>query len=245
MGKVIAPSFNSKAAWNHVAQAAFVVTSAAALKLYYSTASVNDLRWILAPTALLTELVTGDSFEFESFAGYINTDHTFLIAGSCSGVNFLITSFLMLALAKLWRDRSWHVSWRFIPIAALTAYVVTIIANTVRISAAIQLNDSPSMHAWFDPEQLHRLEGILVYFGFLLLLFFVSERLSSHDGAPSSRLFFPLLIYYAMTLGLPLINGASLQGADFWGHAAFVILIPAVLVLPVSAFLLFRSFRKE
>src|SRR5688572_13877482 len=69
-----------------------------ALKSFYSTASVNDLRWILAPTTFLVELITGKQFVFESRAGYMSADHTFLIAASCSGVNFLIISFLVLAL---------------------------------------------------------------------------------------------------------------------------------------------------
>ncbi len=88
------------------AQLVVVVLAALALKFYYSTASADQLRWILAPTTVLVELVSGTSFEFESHAGYLSSDRSFLIATSCAGVNFLITSFLMLALRRLWRDRS-------------------------------------------------------------------------------------------------------------------------------------------
>src|SRR5712691_8663665 len=96
---------NPKVAWKRNAQLVVVVLCAAVVKLYYSTASVNQLRWILAPTTLLVELVSGSRFEFESHAGYINSDHSFVIAASCAGVNFLITAFLMLSLRKLWRAR--------------------------------------------------------------------------------------------------------------------------------------------
>ena len=78
-------------------QLAAVVLVAAAAKLFYSNASADDLRWILAPTALLVELAGGEAFHFESHAGYINIDHSFLIAGACSGMNFLITAFVMLS----------------------------------------------------------------------------------------------------------------------------------------------------
>ena len=94
-------------------QLVVIVGAAALIKLYYSTASVNELRWILAPTTALVEFITGTSFEFESYAGYMSSDHTFLIAASCAGVNFLITSFLMLSLRKLWQDRGKQIPWSF------------------------------------------------------------------------------------------------------------------------------------
>src|SRR5215217_267609 len=96
------------------AQLAVVLLCALALKFYYSTATPDELRWILAPTTVLVGLLSGKSFEFESYAGYMSNDHTFVIAAPCAGVNFLITAFLMLGLRRWWRDRFQVVSWRFI-----------------------------------------------------------------------------------------------------------------------------------
>ena len=245
------------------AQLVVVVLCAAVVKLYYSTASVNQLRWILAPTTFLVGLVSGIPFKFESHAGYITSDGSFLIAASCAGVNFLITSFLMLSLRKLWRDRSQNrsdmLAWRFIPTALLFAYLATLIANTVRISIALRLHRAPLEISWLSGNQLHRFEGIFIYFGFLLLLFMVSERMSSENAWSSEsasglpphagrargdpglfrRSFFPLLIYYATTLGIPLANGAYRPGtaaADFWEHSVFVLLTPLLLILPLAIF---------
>src|SRR5688500_12683491 len=86
-------------------QLVVVLAIAFALKQHYSTASVNELRWILAPTTAIVELITGSQFQFESHAGYMNKEGTFLIAASCSGVNFLLTAFLMLSLRRLWQRR--------------------------------------------------------------------------------------------------------------------------------------------
>jgi exosortase K len=228
-----------------------VLLCAAVVKLFYSTTSVNHLRWILAPTTALVELVSNSRFEFESHAGYINSDRSFIIAASCAGINFLITSFLMLSLRKLWRDRSPDTAWRFIPCAALCAYLVTLVANTVRISTALLLRRMPLETGGLSPNQLHRLEGIFVYFGFLLLLFMVSERMSSDNESSSEnaagrfrRLFWPLLIYYVTTLGIPIINGAYRQGAGFWEHASFVLLTPLILILPLAAYRFYRLRRK-
>ena len=80
------------------AQLVIVLLCAVVVKLYYSTTGVNQLRWILAPTTFVVELISGSRFEFESYAGYMSSDRKFLIAASCAGVNFLITSFLMLSL---------------------------------------------------------------------------------------------------------------------------------------------------
>ncbi len=225
--------------WNRIAQLVVVLLCAFTLKLYYSTASANQLRWILAPTTAIVELVSGTGFEFESQAGYISTDHSFLIAPSCAGVNFLIAAFLMLSIRKLLSDRS----WAFIPVAFLIAYVVTLVANAARISVALRM---PAEINWMNPEQLHRFEGIFIYFGFLLMLFVISETLSSKTTSGLLRKsFFPLFVYYAAALGIPLANGAYRQGRDFWEHSLFVLLIPLLLIGPLAMFLLWRSRASE
>jgi len=231
---------------NRKAQLIVVLLAAAGLKLYYSTATVNQLRWILAPTTLLVELISRTRFEFESHAGYVSSDHTFLIAASCAGLNFLITAFLMLSLGGLWRNRSRNIPWRFIPATVLFAYLATIVANTVRISTALQLRDFSLGRSQLSFDEVHRFEGIFIYFGFLLLLFLVSEKLPyAKDTQPLSpisrsgflrRALFPVLVYYGITLAIPVVNGAYRHGKDFWEHSAFVLVIPWLLILPLAVF---------
>jgi exosortase K len=240
----IEPS-NRKRSYVAFVQVFVVLLAAAAIKWYYAVASVNQLRWILAPTTWLVEFITGTNFEFESYTGYMSSDRTFVIAASCAGVNFLITSFLMLSLRKIWKDRTTKIAWRFFAVVALAAYLATIIANTVRISSAMMVRRMP-VEIGLSPDQLHRFEGIFIYFGFLLLLFLLSEKLSEGTSGAAGRssvgsafvrqAFFPLLIYYATTLGIPLANGAYRQGLDFLEHAGFVLMTPLLLVLPVITF---------
>lgn len=232
-----------------IAQSVVVLICAFTLKLYYSTASANQLRWILAPTTAFVELVNGASFEFESHAGYISRDRSFLIANSCAGVNFLITAFLMLSMRKLLSDPSKNIGWGFIPTTAMIAYLVTLVANTTRISVALSMERIPAEVSWLNPYQLHRFEGIVIYFGFLLVLFMVSENMSSERTSGLFRQsFFPLLVYYATMLGIPLVNSAYRHRPDFWEYSLFVLLIPLVLILPIAAFSLcrrWRSLRRE
>jgi len=269
MGTPPTNDMNQRIDLKRIAQLVAVLLCAGGVKLYYSTASVNQLRWILAPTSAIVELVSSSRFEFESYAGYINSDRSFVIAASCAGVNFLITSFLMLSLRELWRDRSRNISWAFIPVAAFFAYVATLIANTVRISTALRLRQMSFETSWLSPSELHRLEGIVIYFGFLLLLFLLNERLRTGKasdrtqtvasaglnagltkGGMQRRLFkqalFPLLIYYATTLGVPLVNGAFRRGftaSYFWEHLGFVLLIPLALIIPLVVFRFARDQR--
>lgn len=222
-----------------IIQVGLVLLVSLALKYHYSTASVDDLRWILSPTTFAVEAITGKHFEFESHAGYMSEDHTFLIAASCSGVNFLIISFVMLTLGKI--SRSWprNIEWRFFPIAMLVAYLTTLLANTTRIVGALRLQQLDLEIGWLGREELHRLEGIFVYFGFLLLLFVASEKLSLRQRYNGSvlarRSLLPLAIYYAATLGIPLAGGAYRDPA-FWQHSILVVLLPLILILPFSIF---------
>jgi exosortase K len=205
------------------AQFAIVMLCAFALKQYYSTATANELRWILAPTTFIVELLSGRSFQFESYTGYMSSDNTFVIAVPCAGVNFLITAFVMLALRRLWKAQFESVSWRFLPMNIAIAYVATVIANAVRICIALEIQRRSFEISGLDANQLHRVEGIVVYFGFLMLLFVVMER---------RLLMFPVVVYYVMTLGVPLVNGAF-HRAGFWEHFGFVMVMPLIVMLPV------------
>jgi len=163
---------------------------------------------------------------------YISRERGFLIANACAGVNFLITAFLTLSMRKLLVERPKEVAWRFIPAAAVIAYLATLVANATRITIALLLRQSPVEIGWLNPGQLHRVEGVFIYFGFLLLLFVASEKMSAEKTSDFlRRLFLPLLVYYAIALGIPLANGGYRQGADFWRHALFVLAIPLLLTL--------------
>ena len=234
--------FMNRLPWARTAQLLVVPGVAFGLKSYYATASPEQLRWILAPTTFLVELVSGMGFDFESHAGYLSEDRTFLIAGSCAGVNLLITAFLMLSLRRLWSNWSNATSkreWMFVPVAGLAAYGATLMANTVRICVALQMRHMSFRVDGLNANELHRLEGIFVYFGFLLLLFVITERWRDQSGSNLlHQSLFPLVIYYLTTLGIPLANVVYHRGnvsGEFWEHSLFVLLTPLPLILILAA----------
>jgi hypothetical protein len=66
-------------------------------------------------------------------------------------------------------------------------------------------------------------------------------------GHAFRRAALPLAWYYAVTLALPLANGATKAGAGFVGHALTVLVIPSILVVVVHAVhvAISRSFRSS
>ncbi len=141
------------------------------LKRYYSTAGADDLRWILGPTARLAGAVTGASFAPEMGAGYLSRERLFLIEKSCAGLNFLIAAFGMSAFVLRRRIASWISGTAVVAGSLLAAYCAAVTVNAVRIVIAMWLAAHPLAWARLDPAQIHRLEGICVYFAGLMLLY--------------------------------------------------------------------------
>jgi hypothetical protein len=62
----------------------------------------------------------------------------------------------------------------------------------------------------------------------------MSRMLWSAVANAFRRTALPLASYYAITLGIPIANGATLSDAAFVRHAAVVLIVPAVAVALVG-----------
>jgi exosortase K len=148
------------------------------LKRHYSTARVEDLRWILWPTSGMVAFLSGSTFEFEAGSGYLSRERLFLIEKSCAGVNFMIAAAGIIGYG-LSRDVS---GWR--PAASIVAgslalgYLTAILVNTVRILVAMRLVSADLASGWWTETRIHRLEGVAVYFAGLLLVDIVVRALA-------------------------------------------------------------------
>ena len=226
---------------NEIGVLAAVALVAYGLKRHYAGASIDALSWILMPTAHLVGLVTGIAFTAVPGEGYFSAERMFLIEKACAGINFMIAAFVMVAVAGLHRAQPGGSTGRvlflrpgFILVASLLAsYVAAVIVNTVRIVIALWLAATPLTWTSLTAADIHRLEGIAVYFGGLLALSALVRWIDI--GRPSVAYALPLCCYYLITLGVPLINGASLVNEAIARHAAIVLLVPPVLILFVWA----------
>jgi len=147
------------------------------LKRHYAAARADDLLWILSPVARLVGVMTRTSFALQPGEGYFSRDRLFLIEKSCAGINFMIAAFGMLMLALLHRVGSRFSAARVLSVSLLASYSAAVLVNAVRIAIAMWLAAHPVARSTFSAADVHRIEGIVVYFGGLVLLHEMAQRL--------------------------------------------------------------------
>ncbi len=206
-----------------------------AIKYWYARADSSDLEWILLPTARWAEFLSGIPFERAPQIGYVNHSLRFIIAPSCSGVQFMIIAFAALCFPFLHKTESVKKGFCLIPSALAAAFLYTVAANGFRIVLSICLppllmdilRKTPCGN-YFSAERLHTLIGTAVYFTALLLLYRGAEILfriarrkadtpkdsgrllpGCTAGMRQTGLFLrylpPVLCYFSVTLGIPFL----------------------------------------
>lgn len=159
-----------------LAAAAGALLIAWALKQHYSDARADDLLWILTPTARLAGAMTGSPFTLQPGEGYLSRERLFLIEKSCAGVNFMLAAFGMLVFTLFHRVRSVVSGSSVLGVSILVGFTAAVVVNAMRIAMAMWLSAHPVALS-ISSAELHRLEGILVYFGGLMLLYEAAQRL--------------------------------------------------------------------
>jgi exosortase K len=149
------------------------------LKRYYADARVDDLWWILSPTARLVGAVTGTAFGIAPGEGYVSHERLFLIEKSCAGINFMIAAFGMVTCALVHRAGSSMSGARVLTVSLLVSYSTAVLVNAARIAIALWLAGHRVAPWAFSAAEVHRFEGIIVYFGGLVLLYEVVRRFDS------------------------------------------------------------------
>jgi exosortase K len=203
------------------------------LKRHYATAEVGELSWILKPVASLSAIVSGARFEWEPGAGFLSRDRFFVIAKPCAGVNFMLAALGLVGWRLSQRASSWRVSASLFVLSLGIAYSAALIANTTRIAVALWLTAHPFTTDFWTPARIHRLQGITVYFGMLVALHALAQRVANRCQTIAATLptaTLPLAFYYLVTVLVPLANGSGDTRQAFLEHMAFVVLAPPTLV---------------
>lgn len=226
---------------------AAVLAAAYLLKDFYSRAGSAELAWIIGPTALLANLVSGLSFIHEPGYGWVDVQHRAVIAPVCAGVNFLIIAFCMSSFQILHRTTSLRAMIAGFLIGGTAAYLLTVIANAIRIVLAVSLYGVDLYPDWLSPEMAHRIVGIVVYYLFLcaycLAVSCVVQR-AHHDLQDIKNrrttpliCLVPLFWYLLFSLGIPLAHSSLHTDPDlFFRHACTVGLVTLLLTLILYKF---------
>jgi exosortase K len=158
------------------------------MKRYYADARADDLWWILNPTARLVGGITGAAFALEPGTGYLSRERLFVIEKSCAGINFMIAAFGMLAFVLRRHVKSCVSCAAVLTISVLASYSVAVLVNTARISIAMWLAGHSLTVSRLTAAQVHRLEGVMVYFGGLMLVHEVALRFDRSAMSLRARL---------------------------------------------------------
>lgn len=145
-------------------------------KFGFRLATNNSLLLLLKPTDYLVGILIGSKSVYFANSGYYHNQLNFLIDKSCSGFNFMLLSFLMLTLLGLKHFDSNVKKVITIPVAIITAYLLTIFANTSRIFSSIVVQNHTNNSLVNYQNIIHESIGITIYLTFLVLTYFLVDK---------------------------------------------------------------------
>ena len=158
------------------------------MKRHYADARADDLWWILNPTARLVGMVTGTAFVAVPGEGYVSHARLFIVEKSCAGINFMIAAFGMLVFALFHRVGSGISGACVLGMSLLGSYCAAVLVNATRITIAMWLGAHPIGGSTFTAADVHRFEGIAVYFAGLVLLYEVVKHVEHRAVLAGRRL---------------------------------------------------------
>lgn len=209
------------------------------IKHWYSQAALTQMQWMMQPLAMMLDQFTSGSFEVDAQGQWYNSTWNVILVKACSGLNFFLASFMVLAIAFKARVKTPTVAKLIacIGVAVLLAWPVTLLANTARILTAMYFINHPELVQWtsLNDEQIHRLVGLVVYFPLLVCQLYMVRAFSLVTSYAVSALVIVLLLVI-----VPLLTGnAFMQVGVFIEHvlAVFGVLLLVGLFCIVVAWI--------
>lgn len=202
------------------------------MKYFYSRADAGRLNWILSPTVWWVQTLSRIPFHYVPHEGYVNHTYQFVIAPSCSGMQFMIITIatLLFPFIHQFDSKQKKACWMLLTFPA--SYVLTIIVNIIRIIVSIYLPVILELKSLsgglLTPARLHTLIGTFVYFTSLFVIYHLAGLLTRHSF---HRFLPPVFFYLALVLGVPVLNRAWKNGQSQFMEYAVLVLIVCLTVL--------------
>jgi len=218
--------------------------AAFAVKICADTADSDALVWILTPVSRLVQILSGISFEYVAHVGYVSHAYRFVIASSCSGVRFLLLTFMMLifSFTHLADTQGKKAFW--FAFGAGFSYIATVFVNAVRIVISIYLPvflaDQGLMPGWLTAKRLHTIIGTAVYFTFLFVIYFLAGKIcmklfgASHTEKTvrtGKKIAVPVFWYFVTVLFLPLLS--RIYHKQWEGFGQYALLVTGICTVTV------------
>ena len=146
-------------------------------KLVFSQVSTDDMRYFLLPLDGLLALATNSGSLYLPAQGFYHAQLNILIDKSCSGFNFFVLCFAMLAFLSVRH----FAGGRQRVIAMVTclglAYALAMFVNGARILASVLLQRIGNPLGYQHTELTHQMEGTFIYLFFLIVIYAVFQFL--------------------------------------------------------------------
>lgn len=213
------------------------------IKYFYSKADSDALIWILAPTTKWVSILSGIPFSYECGLGYVNHNLRYVIAPSCSGVQFMLILMATLMFSFVHRTGNGRFLWTLGSI--MISYPLTVFINGLRIIMAIYLPlflEGSNFHSvLFTPDRLHTLIGTMVYFVSLLTIYRLVDAVFFHirkfdTNARTSiipKFLAPLFWYFFIVLGIPFLNSAVQKRPEQFFEYTFLTVFACGLIIVI------------
>ena len=146
------------------------------LKLGFKYADQEDVIFLLKPTDMLINLITGSSSIYIETQGYYHEQLNIIVDKSCAGFNFWILSFTMITFLFLKYTRSHLQKIVSILIALISAFFLTLLVNTSRIFVSIITQSKLSDILNLKANIIHEGIGIIINLSFLILTYLIIEK---------------------------------------------------------------------
>jgi len=217
----------------------YLLAALLVIAVKYNATDVNTLKWLLAPTVWWVRSLSGISFEYISDIGYISHACQFIIAPSCSGLRFLILTFIMLVCTFLPQIDSYKNKMMWFVQSIALSYGSTIFVNGLRITLSIFLppilEERNLLAGWLTPERFHTMLGTFIYFSSLFIICRLAANISfrkfsrvigDKQQEKQNRILAPIFWYFLMVLGLPFLG--RLCRNTWEGFFSYCILVTSV-----------------
>ncbi|MBZ4190186.1 exosortase K [Niabella beijingensis] len=146
----------------------------AGLKLLLRSTDIQQQLFLLAPVSTIVEIASAHKAQFIPGEGFFFPDLNVLINKSCSGASFMLTALLPAGYLLLKYAGSIKQLLKMLPLALLTVYLTTILANTSRILTAIGLKQTGLILN--NTTSLHELQGAAIYLFYLTTACLLAEK---------------------------------------------------------------------
>ncbi|MGB0523972.1 MAG: exosortase K [Flammeovirgaceae bacterium] len=146
-----------------------------ALKLFYRQASVDELKFLLAPTSWLVSGCSSLDFDYVPQMGYFHKFTAILINKSCAGMNFWVITFSLSVLTSIrYYNKVPHQILLLIFLVVIS-FMVTILANTCRIIISIFLLKLERIFSFLGTSWWHTFQGAFIYLTILIIFYSLSQ----------------------------------------------------------------------